>query len=654
MKKIKKLLVSSLIVLSAGVALASCSNKKAKDDDNKENTSNEVVEDELKISAQPKSEALSAPKGFELSVGVNREDLVQSYQWQINNGTEDDPAWINLDSISARTNKLIKPSTTSNDIDRQYRCIIKDINGDYLFTDPATIEIENSREFVNCSWVAGYAVEAGKTFDLSTTALGTGEISLNEAGDTLTIKDVCLDNSNPIYDYYDCPIGFESIYYNYPNETFKIKVEGTNVVTNTYWRDDSNSGGIAFCFNFLGENNKCKNVIFEGDGTLSITGGTHMIYSNTKVTIDADMNFGKIGSRYTTGVYASEIEVCEDVNIDANLNGFLFQTQEPKGFDELDAPIVGSATPFNVTAILRQENPTVTAGESIVNGDITIKNGARISLISSAPMVSVGTTDFHAISSMYDLNIEGAYIDMILEVNPKTFDENHGVSQLVALQSHLGDIDIYNSQITVKYRAPESDVTVLNGAVIVAETGDVSIDSSYVKAYGNTEGIIGFSCVYANDAVISNSSKVEFDVYSHGHALGFNLQGDFIINNSEAYIKVYAIDLMDTNIFEEHDEFIQNFGIIGCGFNIFNSILSVDVIDVAIAIYVGGGEEPYEPFPGYVPTKITIEFPEGSDYEVNLWNLEGSINEYAYFETIYEYGVVHKIIIDNVWHEPTR
>ena len=651
MKKIKKILASSLIVLSAGVALASCANKKGKDDDNNENKTNEVIDEELKITAQPKSEAISSPKGFILSVEVNREELVGSYQWQINNGTEDDPAWIDLDCVSAKTSTLIKPSILSNDIDRQYRCIIRDVDGEYLFSDPATISVNNSGEFVNCTWVCGYAVEAGKSLDLANTPLGTGEISLNEKGDILTIKDVCLDNSNPIYDYYDTVLGFGSTYFNYPYENFTVKVEGTNVVTNTYWQDDSNSGGIPFCFNFMGLNNQCKNVTFEGDGTLTLTGGTHMIYSNTKVTIDCDMNFGKIGSRYTTGVYAAEIEVCEDVSIDANLNGFLFQTSEPKLPEEVDTPLVGSRIPFDVTAILRSQNPTV--GASTVNGDIVIKPGAKISLISSVPLVSVGGTDFHAMSSMHDLVIDGAYIDMILEVNPNIFDENHGVSQMVALQSHLGDISITDSEVTVKYRAPESNATVLNGSIICAETGNILINNSHIKAYGNTRGIIGFACVYAYDVTINNNSLVELDITAQGHVLGFNLQGKLIVNSSKVNVRAYALDLINNNRGFEEEAKIQNFGIIGYDIDVVSSIVSLDVIDIAIAIYVGSGETPCYYTEGYDPEKITFELP--TTCEVNLWCMEGSIRDYVYFETIYDlFGIAYEIQIDNVWYEPTR
>ena len=639
MKKVKKILGTSFILLSAGAMLAACAKKgKADANDNNSSGQSDVIDEEeteLKITAEPKSSELNAPEGFMLKVGVNNEKLVQKYQWQINNGTEDNPAWVNLESSSAKTNTLFKPSTFADDMDRQYRCVIQDVNGEYLFSEPAVISINNAGEFVNASWVCGYVVEAGKELDLSTTNLGSGYISLNEKGDELSIRDVCLDNSNPIYDYFDSTVGLGSTYFNYPYESFKIKVEGTNVITNTYWQEDENSGGIPFCFNFLGLNNKCKDVRFEGDGTLSLTGGTHLIYSNTKVTLGCDMNFGKIGHRYSTGVYACEIEVSENVHIDANLNGFLFQTREPKPNDQLGLPIVNAHGPIDVTNVERGQE--VHSGIApAVNGDVKIKPGAHITLISSVPKVSVGSTDFHAISGMNNVVIDGAYIDMILEVNPKRFDESHAVGQMVAIQTHYGDIDISNSKINVHYRAEESNANILNGAALLSEEGDVNISKSNIILDGDTTGIYNFAAVYATNIKVSNKSYTEFNVISHGSVIGFNMQGELEVENSNI--------LLNINSLEDEIEH-QNFGVIGYGLNLVSGEIEIhtDYDRPAIAIVIGNGETERGYEAGYVPTKILCVLDE--DEEVNVWSMEGSIHDYVYFETVYglnwiEYNLV--------------
>ena len=81
----------------------------------------------LRIMTQPLAETeVTVPDGFELYVGVNNDELVQSYQWQVNNGDPGDPAWVDLDEcVTGRTNSLVKPATYSDERDNEYRCVIK-------------------------------------------------------------------------------------------------------------------------------------------------------------------------------------------------------------------------------------------------------------------------------------------------------------------------------------------------------------------------------------------------------------------------------------------------------------------------------------------------------------------------------------------------
>ena len=601
MRKFKRVItLAGLGALTLPALLASCAENKEKTPETKD-VIDELVSDELSIISEPKLvNPVKIPEGFSLEVKVNDESLVKSYQWQINNGTDFDPAWIDLDCESGRTNKLVKPATFSDDISRGYRVIIKDINDNYLFSDVYKVDPINSWDYINCVWICGYKIMAGETFNLATTKLGSGTITFNEKGDEVTLNDVCVDNSNPIYDYYDSNLGFDGLFYNYPYKSFKVVVNGVNTFTNTYWQESENAGGIPFCFNFM-DDSKCKNVIFEGDGSLTLCGGSHLIYSNTKVTIGCDMNFGKIGSRYATGVYANEIEVLEGVSIDANLNGFLFQTKDP---------------------LEKELN---------LNGDIYIRKNATINLISSIPLVSVGSTDFHAISGMNNVYIDGAYINMILQGDSKRFDEFHGVGQMIAIQAHEGDIEISNdSVINVLYNVKGKDtIYVLNGCALCSEEGNISISDSTFKVSGKMEYIYNFVGIFACDVTV-NRSNVNLDILAQGSVLGLSMQGVLKLIDSDMYVDAKTL----TEVIER-----QSFGLISLGLEMENSILSLKATDVALAISTDFGDE-YIEFDDNYEAKVLNDFdvvlPER--YIINQWCMDGSFHDYAYFETIYKEG----------------
>ena len=556
----------------------------------------------LRITVQPVTETvLEAPDGFELNVGVNNWELVRSYQWQINNGDHDNPAWVDLkDCSSGRTAALVKPATFPDERDAEYRCVIVSEDGETLVSDIATVRITNQREYVNCIWFSGYAVLPGQTLNLSDEGLGTGTVSLNEKGDAAVLTDVCADSSDPVYDYYDSNLGLCGTFFNYPYETFTVRIEGTNIFTNTYWQEEENSGGIPVCFNFL-DDSKCTDLIFEGDGTLTLTGGTHMIYSNTKVTVKCDMNFGKIGDRYTTGIYAYEIEIAENVSIDADLNGFLLRTRTPeKHTDRL-------------------------------TGAIVIKEGAVINAVCSIPVISVGSTDFHVVSAMNGFEMDGGTLNMLIQADGRRFDERHGVAQIIALQAHFGDIAISDgSAVNAVFSACASDSGhdyVFNGCVLNAEEGSVFVTDSEVRANAQVPWVWNFAGVYAKDVTLEKSFVV-IDVKARGSVLGFSMQGVLRLTDSAVHVDAFTYtELTDR----------QSFGIIATGLEMDeSSYVRTNATDIAVAIQTGAGDTERRFEEDYVPTVFSDLKSEGAT--ANVWSMEGAEHNFVYFETFYGDG----------------
>ena len=112
--------------------------------------------------AQPESNTITA--GHTATFSVDAEDAV-SYKWQYRRNEE--RAWVNTTLSGYNTNTLTVPALLSRD-GYQYRCRITTSNGTVVYTDPATMIVEDSiiisqqpsRQIINVGTDATFHVEA--------------------------------------------------------------------------------------------------------------------------------------------------------------------------------------------------------------------------------------------------------------------------------------------------------------------------------------------------------------------------------------------------------------------------------------------------------------------------------------------------------------
>ena len=634
----------------------------------------------LRITKQPAAlTEIRIPDGITLSVEVNDESLVESYRWQRANGVDanDEYYFVDLDGRTATSNTLIKPSTgvfDGIDEDVVYRCVVTPKEGEPIVSDVATVrtdarEIEQSGRFI-CLNIGEFALLPGKTFDLADTYLGTGTISLNERGDEATLTDVVFDNTNPFYDYYDTSLGLEVCVFNYPYETFTIRVNGSNLFTNSFFQPSTGQSGVPFCFNFLGAGNLCENVVFEGDGTLTVTGGTQMIYSNTKVTVDCDLTFNKVADHYTSGILASEIEIKEGVGIDANLNGFLFRSTA-KGKNDL--------------------------------GDIRLCEGVTVNAICSIPPVMAGTTDFHVVSAMGSFFSQGAKLNVTIAGDYRRFESDgegggpfgaadpardfdasglrpavsrrlgedpegteatvfapltqseapilgESVGRMLFLQTHMGIVSLKDSEIDVAFQIRDYEVgeyyTFSNACFFSLDSetqGRLYFDGTKFNGRIDSEYVVNFYAVFAVDLDVDNGSEIVIDAATAGIVHGLRID--------EGTISVAGGSTLKLNLGKHPGGSVESIGAVTSDL-VIEDEGSRFVIDfdrgAAIFFVVGEGEEARNYEPDYEPVVLKdCSFEIDGTPVVNVVST-AVFDGWVYFETVFaegdHYNPVGKIV----------
>ena len=152
----------------------------------------------LEITSQPQDAEVSYPDGASFSVKVSKPRAVESYQWilidQAGNVFE-------LEGVTAKTSKLVVPSTQRMGEDMQFYCVITAKDGTVLESERAVLSKNNGEIDKPVFFVGEYAVEPGETLDLSKVKidrkhkLGSGTVMFDSNGKDITISNVDFDNT---------------------------------------------------------------------------------------------------------------------------------------------------------------------------------------------------------------------------------------------------------------------------------------------------------------------------------------------------------------------------------------------------------------------------------------------------------------------------
>ncbi len=560
------------------------------------------------FTTQPTDLEVSYPKGGSLSVEVENPELVESYQWQEwMKGYGDEAVWRNMYGISAATSTLQLKSTLYNYSSNKFRCVVTNTNGKTAISDVANIVVNNKNEFVPCVRIGEYAVEPGQTLDLSTTINGSGKISMEKVSDDrydITLDRVYFDNEKTLASDIFASVGLELLSEKNTANYYYIHLIGDNTFVNHLYDPDLNAAGIPICCNWLSAATK-PTIIFDGTGLLTINGGTELIYSNSAIEVNCNMNLISTKDVYGNGIKCNNLLIKNGATIQANLNGSL--------------------------AIL---NSTGTRGNIIIRDNSVVT--ANISL----GRVGVGLTTIGLLRSHHSILVQDSVLSMDITTDPNRFiPTNQGVGECKAIVAP-NVVLFYNSVVKIKMSADE-------GSQEYFVENYTGIEGNYVSFENSTLNLeINSNVIYNTQGILSNESfslAKESNVNIYVKSIGATYGVQSFSNSPEAICCENSKMKVVVDSYEENPE-EPVYGLV-CkktgGIDLINS--NVDVTcekGPAIVVYLETVTDPVEYDERYVPKNTALiltdcEITTPSDAVKNVCGASNG-NKFAKLETIYD------------------
>lgn len=564
----------------------------------------------LAIQEQPKDVETKFGKEVSFEVIVNNPNLVDSYQWELLNLEDDtgDEYWVSITCDSAYTNKLVIPGPTDYS-QRPYRCKITPKTGEAIYSNEVKYTLTDYAEGKTYIDVGTRSILQGNSLDLSKTPFGTGIITLNEAGNKLTLDHVNF--SNPVFDYdpFDSDVSLYLFNYKYGEENFTVELIGDNIINNTYYEEESKQGGIAFGFFFSGRG-IMPLITIGGSGSLSIRGGSHCIYSNSALKIAANLSLDGISNHWSSGIHALDLTIEEDVRIVGHLSNYLFEVNG-KAHEDM--------------------------------GNLTIKQNAYIDASLSPVHDSThgsALAQASIVTASHNIYISGAKLNVDVLSDYRNLEDATSVPPVMMITNNNdGEIIIESSSINLSATTINpgafSICPIING---IASSGALEIVDSSVNMMFDTRhctrvvGILG-------SIIKFNTSDIVFDAVAESvTSIGSN--GAFEIIESDVQVKVYSM-------LEEAE------GIVALSYlNVDDhSTLMVSLNEgIALGTYYSKGETEKGYDPTYEPQFLTINAAGFvSNIVVNHYSKKGSGKYYQYFETIYNLSDTTKPLSEFVY-----
>ena len=521
------------------------------------------ADEQITITKQPESVEVSYPDGASFTVEVNDESLVESYQWYVSDGG----SVFELKGTSATTKTLIVPSTMQDDVPMFYECAITDKSGNTVYTDTAVLTVNNSEEDKSVLYVGDHAIEPGEKIDLKDTIMGTGVISYESDGVTINFSDVNLDTTQMVYDVQIAPsLGLFFVRRNPTEQEYYFNFNGDCTITNTFFSERYNSGGVTFNSFFAeGDNPNCPTIVLGGEGSLTVWGGSNQIYSDVNVEIATDLYTVANHDIFTDGVRGYNVTIDEGVNVELNVNGTAIHTE----------------------------------------ADLHLLKDSKLKITSGAPHVSVGPTTKSLIfvgGSMYGENTD---IEMYGFAKPENFVPYQAfVANMPGiLLAGEGRLNLNQSNIFIELEALESDTDFaanFGGIEAAGETNAIGLDNSIISIKIVSPYVFNATGLYIPGKLTLNNSALNVEINTKGEVLG--IESDTLIEVNDSNITVQADSIDGGNVF----------GIVCSNAEIElndkkRSVYSNTPNGVAFAADTGvHGDEEYKPEENYQAQSITI------------------------------------------------
>ena len=473
----------------------------------------------LTITAQPEDADVNYPDGAEFHVEVSDPDLVESYQWIYNDGTQD----FVLTGSSAYTDTLIIPSSDQDSHDAFLRCIITDKDGNEIESDAGCMRIMNPEEYKTVLYINDQAIEPGESLDMEEAGFGSGVISFDEDGMNITLENVDISTENVQFDH-QLSRGLPLFLYRRHNENLEyyINLVGDNVLTDTFYDEDYHSGGVVLNTFFATQEDEDPPTVFlQGDGTLTLNGGSNGIYSLANVEIDSNLTVRPNGDIYSDAITCLNLFVGENARLDLACNG----------------------------------------GAVRAKADVRISPNAVIDVKACAPRVAVGATVksiFNVDGSIY---ADGAVIYIKGEADPDWFLPYEAALANYSGIGVGGNLNLNETVLNIDLSILPSDepyVYSLYGISGNGETSAIAMSGKSRLTVNLDADIVPTVAAVTVSGLITADADCVINVKatSCGETLGIEADRAFDLTDVTMSVKVSSVD-----------ETMKTYGIVGGGFN---------------------------------------------------------------------------------------
>ena len=473
----------------------------------------------LAITAQPEDVDVNYPDGAEFHVEVSDPDLVESYQWIYNDGTQD----FVLTGSSAYTDTLIIPSSDQDSHDAYLRCVIKDKDGNEIESNAGCMHVANADEFKTVLYINDQAIEPGESLDMEEAGFGSGIISFDEDGINITLDNVDISTENVQFDH-QLSAGLPLFLTRRHNENLEyyINLVGDNVLTDTFYDEEYHSGGVVLNTFFATQEDEDPPTVFiQGDGTLTLNGGTNGIYSLANIEIDSNLTVQPNGDIYSDAITCLNLFVGENARLDLTCNG----------------------------------------GAIRAKADVRIAPNAVLDLKSYAPRVAVGATVktiFYVDGSIY---ADGAVIYVKGVADPERFVPYEAALANYNAISFGGNLNMNETVLSIDLSILPSDEPYVYSLYGISADGEFSaIDlagKSRLTVNMDADSVPTAAAVVISGLITADEDCViNIKASSCGETLGIEADRSFDLTDMTMSVKVSSVD-----------ETMKTYGIVGGGFN---------------------------------------------------------------------------------------
>ena len=489
----------------------------------------------VSIAEEPEDVEVSWPDSASFRVVVNNpENIPLHYQWSISDGYQV------IEPAGATDSEILIPSTYYGMSDYYFCCIISDDNGNKIFTRDAeltvageTVQPGQSHQLL---YIGEYAVRPGESFNLSEHNYGSGVVTFAENGTDITLNNVQMNNPNPIVDWsfaqtqgillvntaYKVPEPAEydeATYTNLPTG-YHINFVGDNNITSDFY--DTVGAGNIFQTYFADADNPHKPTVYlEGNGSLTLNGGSYNYISDAHLNIGVDINANSNDATYygdAFGIQAVDITVENGAALTLNNRstalrayaaGDTYGNLYIKDGAEINATIDPGVGSNKFTG-----NDFLTAEDKTVIGRATINLTGRTDPERFNPINEHQLHHFVGISGGEGIKIDGATIDIDIDV-PEHPDGQY-TANIMGIKSGKSSpstdktiLSIANSDINIDLNAPTS---IIVSGINVGDNSTINDSNIDIK----TSGIGSVSGISAGSDLAIKDSNVDADVNSGG------------------------------------------------------------------------------------------------------------------------------------------